>query len=90
MPPSVRGSEATLVVNHESGAIRLIGFKLNGKGDGTQKAPFGRRKVAEVTLVLTNASDRFSCWENDDYPWYSCYGTPLDDRLHSRLEVQLT
>jgi hypothetical protein len=52
-------------------------MKLNGRGTGNVRVPFGRGRVSQAILVLTNASDRFNCWQKT---WFSCQGRPRDDR----------
>jgi len=68
--------EATAVVFMRSGATREIIIRLNARGDGSKRVPFGRGTVKKVVLVLTNASTRYSCWVNTVY---SCSGRPVDD-----------
>ena len=77
LPSSSQGSEATVLVHMKAGAVRFIVMKLNGRGNGDVRVPFGRGRVSQAILVLTNASARFNCWQQT---WFSCQGRPRDDR----------
>jgi hypothetical protein len=74
------GSEATLVRFNQSGTVVVRRLALNRSRDGSATVFFGRGVVKRVDLVLTNRSTRTSCWQDlDDPPFYSCFGTSLDD-----------
>jgi hypothetical protein len=79
LPPRFRGSQATAIVHRKDGRVRLVRARLDKRGDGRVAVPFNRRKIARVTLSLTNASTRtgkcrqgspFTCggWSPDDGP----------------------
>jgi hypothetical protein len=85
-PDHARGPEATLVVEKANGALSYVAVKLNADGDGAKTVKFGSGKVASVTLVLTNASIRFTCWRDTRY---SCMGKPKDDDTRHVFEVSL-
>jgi hypothetical protein len=85
-PDYARGPEATLVVKKTSGAISYVAFKLDADGDGVKTVKFGKGAIASVTLVLTNASIRFTCWRNTRY---SCQGKPKDDETRHLFDVTL-
>jgi hypothetical protein len=85
-PDFARGPEATLVVEKANGARSYVAVKLNARGDGAKTVRFGKGKIASVTLVLTNASIRFTCWKDTRY---SCMGKPKDDDTRHAFEVSL-
>jgi hypothetical protein len=58
LPPRFRGSQATAIVHRKDGGVRLVRARLDKRGDGRLVVPFNRRRVARVTLSLTNASTR--------------------------------
>jgi hypothetical protein len=64
----------------EGGAPQVLPIRLNQKGDGSVKVPFGKGKIDVVDLVITNASTRTTCWKDHAFT-YSCAGVPKDDRL---------
>lgn len=76
------GPEASVVVFFESGKVKSIPLPLTKQGVAETTVPFGRGKVAQVDLVMTNASTRVQggeCWVDPDWS-YSCAGFPVDDR----------
>lgn len=81
-PRKITGTEAALLVFRKNGNIGLRYFRLNNKGNGSMAAPFGRRGVSRLVVVLSNASTRFdleTCFQGF-LPFYSCGGAlPLDD-----------
>jgi hypothetical protein len=79
LPPRFRGSMATVIVHRRGGAIRTRVVELDRRGDARLGAAFDHRRIARVTLSLTNASSRVrDC--NSDTTW-SCGGVPVDDGL---------
>lgn len=86
MPATSRGSRATLLVARSSGRLDLVRISLDSSGDGTKKVAFGRGKVDEVTLVLTNASIRYICFIGTDL---SCGGLPRDDNQSATFSGKL-
>jgi len=77
------GPEASVVVFFESGKVKSIPLPLTKQGIAETTVPFGRGKVAQVDLVMTNASTRIEggdCWVDPDWD-YSCAGFPADDRM---------
>jgi hypothetical protein len=85
-PDHARGPEATLVVERANGALSYVAFELNADGDGVKTVRFGKGRIASVTLVLTNASIRFTCWKDTRY---SCMGKPKDDGTRHVFDVSL-
>jgi hypothetical protein len=74
------GSEATLLRFNQSGTVVVRRLALNRSRDGSATVFFGRGVVKRVDLILTNRSTRTSCWQDlVDPPFYSCFGTSLDD-----------
>ena len=83
------GSRATVVVVFRNGAVTRKLLKQGPTGRVLWGAPFGRRQVARVHLVLSNGSVRTSCWRAVAPPLYSCLGRPLDDGRIYRFAAQL-
>jgi Family of unknown function (DUF6055) len=67
---------ASLVVKRENG-VTAKAIPLNRKGQGRVDVPFGSRRIRSATVVLVNASTRFSCWHRTDW---SCQGRARDNR----------
>jgi hypothetical protein len=74
-PASYKMPAAYVLVAKKRGFDKHL-VRLNSKGNGKIKVPFGRSRVKAVYLSLVNASTRFKC--NKRYP-YSCSGLPIDD-----------
>jgi hypothetical protein len=83
------GARATVVVVHRDGTVLRKRLNQGASGRIRWGAPFGRREVARVHLVLSNGSVRTSCWRSLGPPSYSCLGRPLDDRRIFRFSAQL-
>jgi hypothetical protein len=85
LPQRVYKPAATLLVFLTSGAPpSLYPITLDSSGNGARTVPFGRRTVARVDLVLTNASARYdlsTCWTGSTY--YSCGGAVALDELRA-------
>jgi hypothetical protein len=91
-PAYQAGPEASVVVLFESGKVVFHPLVVSKTGYAEIVVPFGRGKVAEVDLVMTNASMRRvggDCWV--DPAWdYSCAGYPRDDgKLYEYAAVLL-
>jgi hypothetical protein len=82
-PAYSTGPEASVVVFYESGKVKFIPMPVSRQGVAEVTVPFGKGKIAEVDLVMTNASTRLEngdCWV--DPKWrYSCAGFPRDDNM---------
>jgi hypothetical protein len=85
-PPAATAPAATLLVLDTTGATQTFPVTLDATGAGNRVVPFGRGTVARVSLILTNASRRTTCWVGS---WYSCSGHPTDDNLTFRYETHL-
>lgn len=88
LPAYRTGPEASVVTRSKSGAVKYYAISLDRRGDGSRRVPFGRGTIAQVHLVLTNASTRTTCWV-DLSSAYSCAGQPRDDDLPYALGVAL-
>jgi hypothetical protein len=66
---------ATLVVQTEHG-VSQHPIRLDREGRGQATIGFTTRNVRSVTVVLVNASTRFSCWHRTTW---SCQGRARDD-----------
>lgn len=80
--PSSRTSPAAYLVVRRKNGIRTAPIALNGKGDGRVAVPFSTKRVHSVTVVLVNASSRFSCWHRTSW---SCQGRARDDNQRFTL-----
>ena len=78
LPPTTRGSAATVQVYLTNGSIQLSSVTLTAEGNATRSFAFAVGAVKYVEVTLTNASTRFRCWQNTSF---TCQGTPLDNRL---------
>jgi hypothetical protein len=83
------GARATVVVAYRNGTVARTRLNQGASGRVRWGAPFGRRQVARVHLVLSNGSVRTSCWRALGPPSYSCLGRPLDDGREFRFSAQL-
>ncbi|MGH3061279.1 MAG: hypothetical protein ACRDNA_07700, partial [Gaiellaceae bacterium] len=83
------GARATVVVVNRNGTMTHKRLNQSASGRISWGAPFGRRQVARVHLVLSNGSVRTSCWRSVGPPSYSCLGRPLDDGRVFRFTAQL-
>lgn len=78
LPGYPTGPEATALIESAGGRVRVRVFRLDRSGDANVTVPFGRGAIAQVTLVLTNASTRYDCWRRT---WFACQGRPRDDGM---------
>ncbi len=78
LPPLRRGTHAALLVVRRDGSVRTVVPQLNANGKATVTVGFGRGRIDSVRLVLTNASDAYTC--NVGSP-LACGGAPADDDL---------
>lgn len=83
------GPEASIVVLKRSGALKVIALALDSQGNATRRVNFSRSKVFSVTVVLTNASTRFTGCFAAGSP-FSCMGIPQDDDQTFAWRVSLT
>ena len=85
-----KGSVAMVTtVKKSSGDARYSFVKLNSSGNFKGSVPFSSKSVAAVYVTLINASTRFDCWTHvnqQNPPWYTCYGTPKDDNLKQKVD----
>lgn len=84
-PKYKTGSEASAIVFLKSGKQKYYTYALDANGDGSLTVPFGDT-VDSVVLILTNASTRFTCWENTVF---SCQGRPKDDGWYYYFDAVL-
>jgi hypothetical protein len=78
LPNRKRGSKAVAVVRSTDGILDTAPITLNRDGDGVIIVGFGPAAVAEVILVLANASDRIkNCYQVATN--FSCSGVPRDN-----------
>lgn len=91
-PAYKAGPEASVVVIFNSGKVVFHPLLVSKTGFAEIVVPFGMAKVAEVDLVMTNASMRRvrgNCWVDPNWD-YSCAGYPRDDgKLYEYTAVLL-
>lgn len=76
LPQYSRGPEATLIEVETTGLVHFKPFTLKSDGTATKTVRFGKGKIAGVVLVLTNASTRYTCFQDTIL---ACGGLPKDD-----------
>jgi len=87
-PPSPTGPEASAITVSRTGRVKWFVVRLSGTGDGVLRVPFGKGRIRQVVLVLSNASTRTRCWVDPMFT-YSCAGAPKDDRRPYRYSATL-
>ncbi|MGH2828784.1 MAG: MXAN_6640 family putative metalloprotease [Actinomycetota bacterium] len=79
--------KALLIALDGSQVVRKKLVRLDGKGVGSDRVPFG--KVTRVLLVLSNASTRFRDCFTDFRSPFSCAGHPVDQNKSFRFSASL-
>jgi hypothetical protein len=79
--------KALLVALDGSKVVRKKLLKLNRRGVGSAKVPFG--KVTRALLVLSNASTRFKDCFTDFRSPFSCAGRPVDQNKAFNFRARL-
>ncbi len=74
--PSARTSPGAYLVVRTKHGVTKRPIRLNAKGRGHTSVGFTSRNVVSATIVLVNASTRFSCWHRTTW---SCQGRARDD-----------
>lgn len=91
-PGYATGPEASVVVFYTNGNVKFFPLSVNKKGAAEIVVPFGRSKISEVDLVMTNASMRKiggDCWVDPNWD-YACAAYPADDgRMYEYWAVLL-
>ncbi|MGH3369501.1 MAG: hypothetical protein ACRDPR_05830, partial [Nocardioidaceae bacterium] len=87
LPPRSRGAQARVTVHRRDGGLRLLGVRLDRRGDARLVTRFGPGEVASVVLSLTNASTRLVGCGDPRSP-LSCRGWSRDDDLRFGFAVQ--
>ncbi len=84
------GPEASIVVLFKSGKVLLQPLALNKAGEADIIVKFGKGRVVEVDLVLTNTSirRRTKCWTDEKWR-YACAALPRDDNMPFSFQAQL-
>lgn len=84
------GPEASIVVLFKSGKVLLQPLALNRAGEADIVVKFGKGRVVEVDLVLTNTSirRRTKCWTDEKWR-YACAALPRDDNMPFSFQAQL-
>jgi hypothetical protein len=77
-----RGGAIHAVTILTDGSASYNRVTLNEAGDATIKLPFGKGTVADIVLVVTNASTAFNCFTGNVF---SCQGTPTYDNQLFKL-----
>lgn len=79
--------KALLIALDGSQVVRKKLVRLDGKGVGSDRVPFG--KVTRVLLVLSNASTRFRDCFTDFRSPFSCAGHPVDQNKSFSFRARL-
>ena len=74
--PVGRKDPAAYLVVHQRHGVTQRAIALDDQGRGRASVDLGRSRARSVTVVLVNASTRFSCWRRTTW---SCQGRPQDD-----------
>lgn len=85
LPDRVRGSVASVVVHRRGGGEHVTRVRLNRHGNARVLTRFNQRRVTWVELDLSNASNRFLCWQGTGL---ACSGFSLDDDLPFRYSAR--
>jgi hypothetical protein len=90
-PAYKTGAEASVVVLFKSGKVQLKPLAVNEKGQAGIVVKFGKGKIAEVDLVMTNASirRRTACWTDLPKWRYACAALPKDDDMRYVFAAEL-
>jgi hypothetical protein len=84
------GSRARLISYADSGLVTVRPIVLGEGARGHRTVPFGRGTIRRVDLVLSNGSYKTECWQDlSDPPFFSCFGTPNDDRRRHAFRASL-
>ncbi|MDX6591417.1 MAG: hypothetical protein QOJ13_613 [Gaiellales bacterium] len=86
-PPVGWGSQARAIVFLKTGDVRVKPFALSSTGDGQLRLGFGRGVVTRVVVIMSNASQRYKCWQSTSV---SCQGTPLDNNRPYAFRANLS
>jgi len=82
-PATKTDPEVGLVVRTKRGVDRRT-VRLDDRGRGTATLSLPKVRVKSVTVVLVNASTRFSCWHRTDW---SCQGRARDNKAKFDLHA---
>lgn len=85
-PQAKTSPAAYLLIDRRRGGVIKRPIRLNGKGNGTAKADFSKRKVKKVTVTMANASTRFKCYRQTAF---SCRGKPKDNGKRFKVTATL-
>jgi hypothetical protein len=77
-PPKGSAPAARVIVQFEGGRTKVVPIKLNRRGDGDVRVPFGRSSVRSATIAMINGSTRYVRCSTKTAP-YSCGGRSKDD-----------
>jgi hypothetical protein len=86
-PPITWGSQARAMVFLKTGDVRVKQFALNATGDAQLRLSFGRGVVTRVVVIMSNASQRYQCWQGS---FVSCQGKPLDNNRPYAFRASLS
>ena len=78
LPAPARGAGAVVVVERADGTRVRRPLELDAGGSAMVRANFRPGTVTRVLVTLTNASLRFSCWQDSSF---SCQGVSRDDKI---------
>lgn len=77
-PPRGSAPAARVLIRFEGGRVKTLAIRLNKRGNGEVRVPFGRSSVRSVTIAMINGSTRYVRCSTKTVP-YSCGGRSKDD-----------
>ncbi|MDO9398537.1 MAG: hypothetical protein Q7T71_18485, partial [Herbiconiux sp.] len=83
LPSQARGSSALVTSTSKAGRATTKRVRLNRQGNGVLRAPFSKKKVANVEVTIVNGGGHFKCFVPGGN--FSCSGKPLDNGLQMKF-----
>lgn len=77
-PPRGTAPAARVMIRFDGGRVKTEAIRLNKRGNGEVRVPFGRSSVRSVTVAMVNGSTRYTRCSTKTVP-YSCGGRSKDD-----------
>ncbi|MEO8107623.1 MAG: MXAN_6640 family putative metalloprotease [Actinomycetes bacterium] len=87
-PPRGSAPAARALIRFDGGRVKTVPIKLNRRGNGEVKVPFGRSSVSSVTIALINGSTRYTRCSTKTAP-FSCGGRSKDDERFYKVRAKV-
>ena len=78
LPTTIRG-QAVVTRYLQDGTTTTARLSLDDDGEANTTVPFDITSTKYVEVTLVNASNATTCWQDQSYPVFSCYGTGQAD-----------